>query len=445
MTGGVVMAAALGGVGLIVTVLILTVRAGRREVASSRSGANEQVLTEFVVRSLELHGFADVLADAAATAQTAFGASRAVIFEPGAKEGAWDVWAPGPQPLEPVPDAARPVFAWFKHNAEVIVLDEVGGPRFGAMRIPLEDLKNRYQIDTLVPLVDRRQTIAALGLALGRKPAAFERGLLDHLRIEATTAAANVRLHREAAHKLTLEKEVDLASAVQRQLVPAVNEGEARGFTFAGHVKASGQAGSDFWSTYEVAGGKLLVVVGDVIGGGLGGSMASAVTKSCADALVAAGVQDPGTLLTALNRALWRPVKPIQVTCVAALFDPGANRVSWANAGHLMPYVADREGKLGVLAGNGPILGDVGDAQFTSWHRDLASGDQVVLYTDGLVEALNAQRVPFGERRLQKAIVAAAKAGAPAAVREQVLSSLASFTGGVANDDDELLVAVRRT
>ena len=64
--------------------------------------ATAPVLTgaQAVVRSLELHGFADVLADAAATAMTAFNAQRAVIFEPGAKEGAYDAWAPGPQPLE---------------------------------------------------------------------------------------------------------------------------------------------------------------------------------------------------------------------------------------------------------------------------------------------------------------------------------------------------------
>ncbi len=436
-------AVALAVVVLLVWMVVLALRQKRGQANRSRAGANEEVLTEFVVRSLELHAFGDVLADAAATAQLAFGAARSVIFEPGARDGAWDVWAPGPQPLEPIPDAARPVFAWLKHNAEVISLDDVAGPRFGAMRIPLTDLKARYGIDTLVPLVDRRQTIGAIGLFLGRRPSTFERGLLDHLRIEATAAAANLRLHREAAHKLTLEKEVDLASAVQRALVPAVNEASGRGLSWVGHCKPAGQAGSDFWCSYEVSGGKLLVVVGDVIGTGLAGSMVSAVAKSCCDAFSSAGTTDPGALLTALNRSLWRPQKPIHMTCVAALFDASGGQVAWANAGHPMPYFAGAlEERLGVLTGSGPMLGDLQEARYTSSKRAIASGDGVLLYTDGIVEAMNLQRAPFGERRLQR-VLAGTKLVSPAIARDAILAALDEFRTGAPVDDDELLVLVR--
>jgi serine phosphatase RsbU (regulator of sigma subunit) len=435
---------ALGAVVLLLWAVVLALRHGRRQHTSSRAGANEQVLTEFVVRSLELHAFPDVLADATQTGQIAFGAQRGVVFEPGAKEGTFDVWEPGAQHmLEPVPDADRPVFAWFKHNAEVISLDELSGPRFGAMKIPLGDLRSRYGIDTLVPLVDRRQTIGAIGLKLGRRPASFERSLLEHLRIEATAAAANVRLHREAAHKLTLEKEVDLASAVQRALLPAVHEASLNGLSWVGHCQFSGQAGSDFWCSYEVSGGRLLVVIGDVIGTGLAGSMVSAVAKSCCDAFQAAGTVDPGALLTALNRALWRPTRPIHMTGVAALFDPQRGQVAWANAGHPMPYFASAtEERLGVLTGSGPMLGDVPDAHYASSTRGLGHGDAVLLYTDGLVEAMNLQRVPFGERRLQRAL-SAAKAAGPPRVRDAILRAVDEFRAGAPVDDDELLVCVR--
>jgi hypothetical protein len=140
---------------LVVVLLLLARRRTSTDARGAREGANQIVLAEFVVRSLDLGSLADVLADAAATAQTAFGASRSVVFEPGAKEGLWDAWLPGPQALEPVPDAAKPAFGWLKHNAEVIALDEVSGPRYGAMRLPLTELKTRYGVDLLVPLVDR--------------------------------------------------------------------------------------------------------------------------------------------------------------------------------------------------------------------------------------------------------------------------------------------------
>jgi serine phosphatase RsbU (regulator of sigma subunit) len=438
-------AVVLAVVVFLVWAIVLALRHGRRQATTSRAGLNEAVLTEFVVRSLDLHAFGDVLADATATAQAAFGASSGVVFEPGAKEGTWDAWAPGsqPTPLEPVPDAGRPVFAWLKHNAEVIALDEVAGPRFGAMRIPLSDLKARYGIDTLVPLVDRRQTIGAIGLQLGRRPTQFERSLLEHLRIEATAAAANVRLHREAAHKLTLEKEVDLASAVQRALVPAIHEASGAGLSWVGHTQFSGQAGSDFWCTYSVSGGKLLVVIGDMIGSGLAGSMLSAVAKSCCDAFQAAGTVDPGALLTALNHALYRPQRPIHMTGVVALFDPVHNIVHWANAGHPMPYfAAAHEHRLNVLTGSGPMLGDVADAHYVTQARPLHRGDSVLLYTDGLVEAMNLQRMPFGERRLQRALTAA-RSQPPAKVRDVILAAVEEFRTGAPISDDELLVYVR--
>jgi serine phosphatase RsbU (regulator of sigma subunit) len=430
---------------LVAWILFLSVRHGKKAQVGVREGENQAVLAEFVVRSLELHGLAEVLADAAATGQAAFGASRAVVFEPGAKDGAWDVWLPGPQPLDPVPDAARGVFGWLKHNATSIALDDLSGPRYGAMRLPLGELKTRYGIDLLVPLVDRRQVIAALGLALGRRPSAHELELIDHLRIEATAAAANVRLHREAAHKLTLEKEVDLASAVQRTLVPAVSEGSTAPLSWVGHFRPAGQAGSDFWTAYELGPGRLLVVVGDVIGSGVAGSMVSAAAKSCCDALAAHGkIVAPGTLLSLLNRALYRPVKPSQMTCFAALFDAKRHTLSWANAGHALPYLAAAgEDKLSVLTGAGPMLGDSAEATFDSHERTLAAGDTVLLFTDGLVEAMNRERISFGERRLQKAF-ARCSAQKPAAARDHILAALDGFRAGVEPVDDEVLVIVRR-
>lgn len=411
--------------------------------AGAREDVAEQALTGFVERSLEIGSVGEVLADAAATAQAAFGATRVVVFEPGAKEGSWEAQAGG-QALDPVPDAARGVFGWFKHNVDVILLDEVAGPRYGAMRLPLADLAKRYGLDAFLPLVDRGHTIAALGLALGRKPSAHERGLLGHLRVEITAAAANVRLHREAAHKLTLEKEVDLASAVQLSLVPPQAEGRSGKLSWAGHYRPGGQTGSDFWSSYDLGGGRVLLVIGDVIGTGLAGSMVSAVAKSCCDSLHAAGAAtDPGALLTALNRALHRHARPIHMTCFAGVFDPASASVTYANAGHPMPYqVRAAEPRLGVLVGTGPMLGDAAESRYVAARRPLAPGDLVLLYTDGVVEAMNDKRASFGERRLQRSLVAAAELPL-AAARDRLLAALEEFRGGAAPTDDEALVVVR--
>jgi serine phosphatase RsbU (regulator of sigma subunit) len=188
-----------------------------------------------------------------------------------------------------------------------------------------------------------------------------------------------------------------------------------------------------------------LIVIGDVIGTGVAGSMVSAAAKSCCDALAARGeLVEPGTLLTLLNRALYRPVKPIQMTCFAALFDVQTSVLSWANAGHPVPYMAAAaEERLTVLPGGGPMLGDEADARWVTQRRSLVAGDSVLLYTDGIVEAMNSTRSPFGERRLQRAFQAA-RAYAPGQTRDLVLRALEEFRGGAAPVDDEVLVIVKR-
>jgi serine phosphatase RsbU (regulator of sigma subunit) len=426
--------------------VLAAARRSGRATASVQSGVTEEALTAFVERSLDLGSLAEVLGEAAGAARAAFGAGRAVVFEPAAKEGGWDGWTPGEGGAEPVPDAVRGVFSWLRHNPDPIPLDAIAGPRFGAMRIPLGELRARYGIDVLVPLVARGEVLGAIGLELGRRPTPFVHGLLDHFRIEATAAATNVRLHREAAHKLTLEKEVDLASAVQHALVPPVTEGAGRSIRWAGHYRAAGQQGSDFWSAYDLPDGRLLAVIGDVIGTGLAGSMVSAVAKSCCDTLAASGKRlEAGGLLTALNRALHRPARPIHLTCFAAIFDPAEGSVQFANAGHPMAYhlsVVRDEPQLGVLSASGPMLGDAPGTVYRSVRKALADGDVVLLYTDGVVEAPNAARAPFGERRLQRALLAAPGVG-PSIVRDRVLATLEEFRGDEPPTDDEALIAVR--
>jgi sigma-B regulation protein RsbU (phosphoserine phosphatase) len=253
-----------------------------------------------------------------------------------------------------------------------------------------------------------------------------------------------VRLHREAAHKLTLEKEVDLAGAVQQTLAPLRSEASHGAWSWVGHVRPAGQVGGDFWCSYEVDGG-VLIVVGDVIGGGLGGSMVSAVVKSSCDAFAAAGITDPATLLGGVNRAIWRPNRQFHVTCVAAFFDERAGEVAWANAGHPAPYVVGLDDERPVaLLGWGAMLGEAQNAEYETQRRAVEAGDTVLLHTDGVPEAMNAERVSFGERRLQRALVAARELDPPRA-RDQLLYALEAWKGGVPASDDELVVVMRRT
>ena len=430
----------------LVWLLVSLGRAGRRSRSGELGGMARDALTQFADRALEIEDVHEILLVAKETAWRLFGCERMVAFEPGADRGAWDVFIPGGEALAPVPANLRGPFGWFVHNRTVALSADLGDRRFGAMRAPLREIMQRYQVDLLIPLVQNQRVLAVIGLQLNRRPTPLDREVLVLFRLEATAACANVKLHAQAAHVLTLAKELDLASAVKLALVPDEAEGSSGSVSWAGHFEGAGQAASDFWGSYILGDGKVLFVIGDAVGSGLGGSMVAAVVKSCCDGVYDGNPGGPGPaqLLGALNNAIFRPSAPAHTRCFSVMFDPAAQRVVYANAGHTLPYRMSLFGKqeLGVLAGAGPLIGDSADAEYRENRSPLAAREGFVMFTDGLVKAQNAAGEPFGERRLQRVLAQQTDAAARD-IRAAVLGALTAYREGTPLVDDVALVVVR--
>lgn len=447
----VVVAVTIAGALAVVWLAFSLARAGRRSSEATLGAMARDALVKFADRALELESVAAILGGAREAAWRLFGCQRTVAFEPGADRGTWDVFVPGGEPLPPVPMHLRGPFGWFVHNAGVAVLGDLLDRRFGAMRSPLRELMERYDVDMLIPLVAHGRLLAVVGIRLGRRPTDLDRQVLMLYRLEVTAACANIKLHRQAAHVLTLAKEMDLASAVKLALIPDDAEGSAGPLSWAGHYEAAGQAGSDFWGVYPLSDGRVVFVIGDAVGSGLAGSMVAAVVKSCCDALYDAEATDatggvsPTQLLGALNAALHRPSTPTQARCFAALFDPQGQRILYANAGHTVPYrvqFAGGSSDLGVLAGAGMLLGDSAELGYRENRSPLGAREAFVLFTDGLVKTCNREGEPFGERRLQR-VLAVQKEASAREIRERVLTALAAYRDGGPLADDIALVVVR--
>lgn len=439
-------AALVATVATLVWLAITLQRARHRSHLSDLGAAARDALTRFADRALELETVHEILAHTKETAWRLFGCERVIAFEPGSDRGTWDAFVPGGEVLAPVPVHLRGPFAWFVHNLTTAARADLADRRFGAMRAPLRELMDRYEVDLLIPLVEHGRMLAVVGAQLGRRLTPLDRSTLMLFRLEVTAACANVKLHRQAAHVLTLAREFDLASAVKIALVPDESEGSSGSLSWAGHYEAAGQAGSDFWGVYPLTGGRVLVVIGDAVGSGLGGSMVAAVVKSCCDAVHdARGNPSPARLLAALNAAIHRPASPTHTRCFAALFEPSGRRVVYANAGHTLPYrMAFDGGKagLGVLAGAGPLLGDSVDPVYRENRTPLATRESFLFFTDGLVKARNREGEAFGDRRLQR-VLAGLSEGSARETREGVLTALAAHRDGGALSDDVSIVVVR--
>lgn len=440
---GPVIGGALGAVVLLLWATVTVLRRGQMAQAAAGSAQARDGLRQFADQSLNLNSVDEILSFAREASQVIFGCERVVAFQTGAEEGQWVATVPGKEELGEVPAAMRGLFGWFRHNTAIAVESDLGEARFGAMRGPLRQVMEKYGVDVILPLVNQTQVIAVLALALKRKPTTSDRELMRLFRLQSTAACANVRLHVEAAHMVSLAKEVDLAGAVQLALVPDEMEGSSGRVSWAGYYQTVSQAGSDFWGVYPIDDDRVIAIIGDAVGAGLAGSLVSAVVKSCADAIFDSHPSrlTPTQLLGAMNRALYRSRNAVHTSCFALLIDRGEGKVHYANAGHHFPYHVRGTAGLGALSGSGPLLGDEAKATYKEGTAAIDAGHYLVLFTDGLIKAQDNAGVAYEERRLQKVLKIAN--GDAVDVRDAILSSIDQHRGANARTDDAGLLVIR--
>lgn len=448
MNQGMIMGAVLAVVLLLLWLVAMLVRKGKGAGGAGKevSARVREGLTVFTEQSLQLPSVEEILVFACEAAQSIFGINKVIVFERGEGD-AWEARVPRKEELGKVPSKFSGVFGWFVHNPRNAPKGELGEARFGAMRRPLQGAMEHYKVDVFMPLVERGRLMAVVAIGLGRNPTASDRQAMRLFRLAATAACANVRLHHEAAHLVTLAREVDLASAVELSLAPAKMVGSSGAVAWAGHYQPAGETSSDFWTVYPLANGKVMVLIGDAVGQELAGAMVSAVAKSCADTLFGELPEgmDPGALLTSLNHSLYQPSRPAQTSCFALLLDPANGQAHYSNAGHVIPYHVRFGGgraELGALPGSGPLLGDTEDVEFKSTSVPLGADDAFVLFTDGLLKSQNPQGQPFRERQLQRLLGAQASAD-PKAICSGIVQATSQHRGGTELVDDEALVVVR--
>ncbi len=297
----------------------------------------------------------------------------------------------------------------------------------------LRDLQMRSVI--VVPLtIAGRPPIGVLSLVMaesGRTFDAHDLGLAQELGRRAATAVENARLYTERSR---------IAATLQRSLLPPELP-HVPGFRLAGLYRAAGEqneVGGDFYDAFEVPGG-WMIIVGDVAGRG---ADAAALTSLSRYTLRTAGrlLGDPVGAVTQLNAALRERAQFSLVTACCALVRTTADEVAVdvVLAGHPPAYhVHDRTPRpVGALA---PLLGVYDTGGWEATAVTLSPGDQLVLYTDGVIDTVGAAG-RFGERRLADALRGAASADD--SVR-RVDDALQRFASGPQVDDTAVLVIER--
>ena len=250
------------------------------------------------------------------------------------------------------------------------------------------------------------------------------------------------RLQRERIERERVEQELQVARRIQQASLPK-EVPELKGWQISAFYQPAREVGGDFYDFLELADGRLGVVVGDATGKGVPAALMMASTRSTLRA-VAQACESPGDALRRANDPLATDIPSnMFVTCFYAILDPNSGTLSYANAGHDLPYLW-HGGDCEELRARGMPLGLMPGMSYEEKEIVLDAGETALFYSDGLVEAHDPQGDMFGFPRLRALI---AEHGAEErSLGDYLLEELYSFVGeGWEQEDDITLLTLRHS
>jgi sigma-B regulation protein RsbU (phosphoserine phosphatase) len=265
------------------------------------------------------------------------------------------------------------------------------------------------------------------------------RAALETLATEAAVAIENARLYRETMEKARMEQEMRIAAEIQQALLPKAGRTGAY-FRAAAASLPCRSIGGDFYDYVDLSNGSFGFALGDVAGKGPPAALLSAMMQGIF-AAQAAGNDSPSQTITRVNLALYRRgIESRFVTLMyGALYADG--KLTYCNAGHNPPLVVGRSGFRRLERG-GPIVGLFEAASYEEETVSLTAGDWLVVFSDGISEALSAEGEEYGEGRILGCIQKHTDLD-PQRLLDALFSDVREFARGAAQSDDITAMVLR--
>ena len=241
-----------------------------------------------------------------------------------------------------------------------------------------------------------------------------------------------------------LGKELTMARAIQRQILPA-RAAEVQGFDFAAEYRACGAVGGDYFDYVPLADGRQMVVVADVSGHNLASGMMMVSARAMLRTLASVR-SEPALVFDQLASSMYEDLTRTErfLTAAAVAVRDRERAVDYVSAGHndLLVYRAAHD-RVEMVASESTILGFVPSPGYESRRIELEPGDCILLYTDGITEAMDGNEEMFGDERLASLLAQLAPGRSARAIVDGILHELDRFRGGRQGLDDVTIVAIR--
>jgi sigma-B regulation protein RsbU (phosphoserine phosphatase) len=265
------------------------------------------------------------------------------------------------------------------------------------------------------------------------------RAALETLATEAAVAIENARLYRETMEKARMEQEMRIAAEIQQALLPKASRVGAY-FRAAAASLPCRSIGGDFYDYVDMTDGSLGFALGDVAGKGPPAALLSAMMQGIFAAQAATNDR-PSQTITRVNLALYhRGIESRFVTLMYGVLDPDG-RLVYTNAGHNPPLVIGKNGVRRLERG-GPIVGLFEGASYEEETVALSPGDWLIVFSDGISEALSVEGEEYGEGRIISFVQQHASMDPPRLV-EAIFTNVKEFARGAAQNDDITAMVLR--
>ncbi len=251
----------------------------------------------------------------------------------------------------------------------------------------------------------------------------------------------NARLFQETIEKQKLEEELAIAREIQQRLLP--KEAPQLGdFELAALNIPTRQVGGDYYDYFPIDNDRYLITIADVSGKGVPAALLMSNLQATLHAMMSADVPFEEIVFRINNFVHRNTTLDKFITAFFAIFDRRNGTITSISAGHNPPYLYHADGSFETLQEGGLLLGMFPNAPYKSETRQLQQGDWVVMYTDGVSEAMNVNNEDFGEKRIE-AIIHANLSNTAAGMVEAISGAVKEYTTGAPQSDDITLVVLR--
>ncbi|HKM91144.1 MAG TPA: SpoIIE family protein phosphatase [Candidatus Acidoferrales bacterium] len=305
--------------------------------------------------------------------------------------------------------------------------------------------------ECLVPILGRENRLIGLlvlGERLSEEPYSSEDArLLDSVASQAGVALESIRLAERIAERMEVERraalEVEIAREVQSKLFPQKMPPLAT-LEYAGGCVQARVVGGDYYDFLDLGPGRLAIILADISGKGIAGALLMANLQANVRSQYALALDNLPLLLQSVNRLFCENIPEDRfATLFFADYEDAGRRLRYVNCGHNYPLLLRADGSLERLASTATVLGMFRDWDCQVVETVLHPGDILVMYTDGVTEAPNAEGEEFGEKRLLESM-RAQKHRSAADLLAGVTAAVQQFSSGAQADDLTLVVARAR-